>query len=124
MLKFEATKTSPYVNISVEDCIFEITGVSFANDTDVFFKRIIDFIDKEFSNLECHLNCDFYLTVFNSITYKYILNIMAKFMMLNKNGKNIKVTWYYDKDDEDNLENAEDISNLFNIPFEFKEKSN
>jgi len=123
MLKFEATKTSPFVNISVEDCIFNITGVSYANNTDVIFNQVIDYIDQEFSNLECHLNCEFYLTVFNSITYKYILNIMAKFMMLNKNGKNIKVTWYYDADDEDNLENAEDISKLFNIPFECKEKN-
>jgi len=121
MLNIEATKTSPFVNISVEDCIFDITGVSFANNTDVLFNQVIEYIDKEFSNLDCHLNCNFYLTVFNSITYRYILNIMAKFLMLNKNGKNIKVTWYYDADDEDNLENAEDISTLFNIPFELKE---
>ena len=123
MLKIEETNTSPFVNISVEDCIFDITGVSFANNTDVLFNQIIEYIDKEFSNLDCHLNCNFYLTVFNSITYRYILNIMAKFLMLNKNGKNIKVTWYYDADDEDNLENAEDISKLFNIPFECKEKN-
>lgn len=121
MLKIEATKTSPYVNISVDDCIFEIKGLSFANDTDSFYKQIINYINNKFSNLDCNLNCEFYFTVFNSVSYKYVLNMMAKFMMYNKNGKNIKVTWYYDKDDENNKENAEDISKLFNIPFELKE---
>jgi len=121
MLKIEATKTSPYVNISVDDCIFEIKGFSFANDTDSFYKQIINYIDNEFSNLDCNLNCEFYFTVFNSVSHKYVLNMMAKFMMYNKNGKNIKVTWYYDKDDENNKENAEDIGKLFNIPFELKE---
>ncbi len=124
MLKIEATKSSPFVYIDVHNCIFEISGLSYANNTDVFYKQIINYIDREFSKLECELNCKFYLTVFNSVTYKYILNMMAKFMMLNKKGKNISVTWYYDKDDEDNLESAEDIGELFNIPFILKEYNN
>ena len=124
MLKFEATKSTPYVNISVKDCKFEIKGLSYANDSDIFFKPILEYINTEFNNLKCSLNCEFYLTVFNSVTYKYLLNMMTKFMMLNKIGKDIRITWYYDKDDEDNLESAEDISNLFNIPFELKEYIN
>ncbi len=124
MLKIEATKSTPFVNISIEDCVFEIKGLSYANDSDTFYKQIIEYIDKKFINLDCEINCEFYLTVFNSVTYKYILNMMAKFMILNKNGKNIKVTWFLDKGDEDNKESAEDISELFNIPFEFKEISN
>ncbi len=121
MLKKEATKTTPFVKISPEDCIFEIKGLSFANDSDTFYEPIINYISTEFSKLDCDLNCKFYLSVFNSVTYKYILNMMTKFMHYNKNGKNIKVTWYYDSEDEDNKENAEDISELFNIPFELIE---
>lgn len=124
MLKIEATKTSPYVNISVDDCIFEIKGFSFANDTDSFYKRIINYIDNEFSNLGCELNCEFYLTVINSVTFKHILNMMAMFLTYNKNGKNIRVTWYYDTDDDDIKESAEDIRKLFNLPFELKEIMN
>ncbi|NOZ35110.1 MAG: DUF1987 domain-containing protein [Chlorobi bacterium] len=121
MFKIEATKTTPLVNISVKDCIFEIKGFSFANDSDSFFEPVMEYINNRFSELECELNCKFYLSVFNSVTYKYILNMMARFMEFNKNGKNIKVVWYFDSDDEDNKENAEDISELFNIPFKLVE---
>ncbi|NPA45573.1 MAG: DUF1987 domain-containing protein [Chlorobi bacterium] len=124
MLKIEATKSTPYVNLSVENCIFEIKGFSFSNDADIFYEPIIKWIDAELPKLECELNCEFYLNVFNSVTYKYILNMMTRFMNLNKEGKKIKITWFFDKDDEDNKESAEDISELFNIPFELKEISN
>ncbi len=122
MIKIEATKSTPSVNINVDNCIFEICGFSYDNNSDNFYKKIIEYIDSEFQNLECELVCKFYLSVFNSVTYKYILNMMSKFMTYNKNGKDIKIIWYYDKDDTDSLESAEDISELFNIPFTLKEK--
>ncbi len=122
MLKIEATKSTPFVNIDVHNCVFEIYGFSYANNSDNFYKKIIEYIDTKFQNIECELICKFYLNVFNSVTYKYILNMMSKFMIYNKNGKDIKVIWYYDKDDTDSLESAEDISELFNIPFTLKER--
>ena len=121
MLKIKAGKTTPEVTISIEECIFKIKGNSFSNDIDDFYRPIIDYIDKNFDKLNCELNCEFFLGVFNSVTYKYILNMMTKFMNLNKNGKKIKVTWLFDSDDEDNRESAEDIKDLFNIPFYLKE---
>ena len=45
MLKIEATKSTPSVNISVKNCIFEIKGLSYANDSDIFYKQIIEYIE-------------------------------------------------------------------------------
>ncbi len=121
MYYVKETKSTPLVKLSVEECQFEIKGLSFSNDSDNFFDPIMKWIDDELPKLQCELSCEFYLSVFNSVTYKYILSMMIKFMKLNKSGKNIKVVWYYDQDDEDNKESAEDITELFNIPFELKE---
>lgn len=121
MYNIKETKSTPFVQLSIEECKFEIKGLSFSNDTDNFYKPIIDWIDEEFPKLDCELNCEFYLSVFNSVTYKYVLNMMIKFMKFNQTGKKIKVIWYYDEDDEDNKESAEDITELFNIPFELRE---
>ena len=123
MYYIKATKLTPTVQLSVEECKFEIKGLSFSNDSDNFFEPIISWIDEELPKIECELTCEFFLTVFNSVTYKYILSMMIKFMKLNKAGKNIKIMWYYEIDDEDNKESAEDITELFNIPFELKEVS-
>ena len=121
MLKIKAGNSTPEVKISVEDCIFEINGLSFSNDADNFYKPVLKYIEENFPKLECEINCKFNLTVFNSVTYKYVLSMMNKFMQYNKEGKKIRITWYYESEDEDNKESASDISSLFNIPFELKE---
>lgn len=118
MLIIKETTSTPYVKLSIEECIFEIKGFSYSNDVENFYTPIIEWILKEFPNLECELECKFNLSVFNSVTYKYILNMMTKFLNFNKKGKNIKVVWFYDVGDDDNRESAEDIAELFNIPFE------
>ncbi|MCF6365324.1 MAG: DUF1987 domain-containing protein [Bacteroidales bacterium] len=123
MMYIKETKSTPFVQLSIEDCIFQIKGLSFSDETDSFYQPIMNWIETELPKLNCELNCEFNFSVFNSVTYKYVLNMMAKFMHFNKEGKNIKVTWYFDKDDEDNKESAEDITELFNIPFELKEIS-
>jgi len=121
MLYIKETKSTPFVQLSVEDCQFEIKGLSFSNDIDSFYSPILKWIDTEFINLECDLECKFYFSVLNSVTFKYILSMMVKFMKFNKEGKNIKVLWHYDKHDDDIRENAEDISDLFGIPIELIE---
>ncbi len=121
MLKIEATKSTPEVIISFSDCIFSIKGYSFANDLDIFYKPVMQYIDKEINNIDCNLVCELYLKVFNSVTYKYILNIMSKFMTLKRKGNDIKIVWYYNFGDEDSKESAKDLDTLFNIPFEIKE---
>ena len=121
-MKKEKTHNTPLVYLSVEDCVFEITGNSFSDQADEVFADIIKWIDNELPTLQCSLICNFYLNVFNSITYKNILSILQKIEELCKKGKEISVVWKYDSDDEDNLELAEDISELFDIPFEIVEK--
>ena len=115
------TDSTPLVKLSIEECLFEIKGFSFSNEADFFYKPILEWIDKEIPMLECELNCEFYIPLFNSTTFKYLLNMMAKFKRFTDKGKKIKVTWYYDPDDDDNADSAQDIRELFNIPFELKE---
>ncbi len=118
MLTIKETSSTPYVKLSVEECTFIIEGLSFSNDVESFYSPIIEWVETNFPKLDCELSCIFNLSVFNSITYKYILSIMTKILHSNQAGKNIKVIWYYDLDDDDNKESAEDIAELFNIPFE------
>ena len=117
------THNTPFVNLSVENCYFEITGNSFSDQSDDVFAEILKWIDDELPKLECHLTCVFYLNVFNSITYKNILSILKKFEDLRKNGKEISVDWCCHIEDEDNLELANDIKALFKIPFNIIEKN-
>ncbi|MCF6365323.1 MAG: DUF1987 domain-containing protein [Bacteroidales bacterium] len=115
------TSNSPFVNISVDDCIFEIKGNSYSDSLGEIYNKIIKWIDEEMPEINCPIDCKFKFYVYNSITYKSILLIINKFHELKEKGKQINVIWYYDKEDEDNLATGKDISELFDIPVQLIE---
>ncbi len=114
------TPGSPYVHFSLEDCTFEIKGNSFSQEIDNVYKKIHEWVDENIPESICPLNFIFNFNVLNSVTYKNILVLMRKLSDFQKQGKNITIIWYYDKEDEDSLAIGEDIEELFNIPVVLK----
>ena len=116
-MKLEKTKNTPFVNLSITDCVFEITGDSYYEEFTDIYDQILKWIEEEMPKLECEINCVFHFGVLNSISLKNVIIILLKLNHYYKTGKKISITWYYDKDDEDNEDNAEDLSILTEIPF-------
>jgi len=113
-----ATKNTPEVNLSVENCRFEIKGPSYTDNIfEDIYSIILQWIDKEMPKINCELNCIFSINILNSISYKNIMQILIKFTEYRKSGQDIKITWYFEGDDEDNEELAQDLSLVFDIPF-------
>ena len=117
----EKTHNKPFVNLSIEDCIFEIRGSSFSKSVTELYIEILKWIDQEIPKLDGELKCSFYFDVINSISLRNIMEIFNKFSKYQDKGKHFNVTWHYDIDDEDNLENAESLSEIFNLPMTIKE---
>ncbi len=111
------TKKTPLVNLNIEENIFQIKGPSFSEDVIEILNPILDWIDSEIPKLDKELICEFYFTVLNSSSHKKIFQILLKLNSLLDNGKDIKINWYYDEDDEDIMEMGEDLTELINIPF-------
>ncbi len=120
----QETPGSPFVQLSVDNCIFEIRGNSFSENINEIYEKVLEWIDTEMLNIKCNINCIFNFKVSNSITYKNVLIMMTKFAELQKQGKKIKIIWFFDTEDEDNLILGKDIEELFDLPVIFKEKSN
>ncbi len=114
------THNKPYINLSIEDCIFKIHGSSYSKSVIERYNEVFNWIGQEIPKLEGELKCSFYFDVINSISIRSIMEIFSKFSDFQKKGKQISVTWHYDKDDEDNLENAENIKDFFDIPMKIK----
>ena len=115
------TKYTPKVNLSRENCIFEIIGPSYAdNISEKVYNNVIKWVDEEMPKIDCEINCKFSINILNSMTYKNIMQIMIKFVEYRKAGKDISITWFFEGDDEDNEELAEDLSEIFDIPFTIK----
>ncbi len=115
------TDKTPEINLSVENCRFEIKGASFSDTVyEDIYKKVLDWIDNEMPSINCKINCIFFINLLNSITYKNLMQILIKLTEYHKSGKDISVTWYFEGDDEDNGELAENLSEVFDIPFTIK----
>jgi len=115
------TKFTPKVNLSVDNCTFEIIGPSYADNIyEKVYVKIIKWVEEQMPKIECDINCIFSISILNSMSYKNIMQIMIQFVEYRKTGKNISITWFFEGDDEDNEELAEDLSEIFDIPFIIK----
>lgn len=123
-LVLAGSKNTPEVNLSVENCQFEIRGSSYSDRAfEQVYSKVLNWVELGVPKLKCELNCIFYIDIMNSISYKNIMQIMIKLVNFYKEGKKIKISWFFEGDDEDNEELAEDMSSLFDIPFIIKPMS-
>ncbi len=118
MFVIKETKNTPYVKISVKNEVFIIKGNSNAPDNDKFYDTILTELKNQFTDFNSKLICHFNYNIFNSASYKKMIQI---FIFLNneyKLGKDITVKWIFNKGDYDNEIIGKDLSDVFNFPVE------
>lgn len=127
-INIQATATSPAVNFDLGKNIFEISGCSRPEDVVEFYGPIIDWIielkrcinDKlkaEHANnpMVFKINYDY----FNSSSAKYVLDMVMHINSLFKDGLNVKIEWFYKKEDEDMLETGQEFTDIIDCPIVF-----
>jgi len=113
------TKSSPFVNLSAKNCLFEIKGSSYKDDIFVLYDDVLKWVKTEIPEIRCELKCVFNFTVFNSVSFKSLIVIFTELNNFYKRGKRIEIHWYYDKDNEEDLEIMEEFKEFLEIPFKF-----
>ena len=118
MFIIKETKNTPYVKISVAEGIFEIKGNSNASDNNEFYDMIIAELKNQFADFNSKLICRFYYNVFNSTSYKKLIQLFIFLDNQYKIGKNISVKWIFNETDYDNESIGKDLSDVFGFPIE------
>lgn len=99
----------PTVNFDAENGVCEISGESYLEETRVFYEQLIEWLKKYDETTTNNLTFSFKLTYFNTSSSRCILDILNQLKEMIDNGKDIKVNWYYQQDDEDMQEEVEDF---------------
>lgn len=120
-LKIEGTDDTPEVNFDPSSNCFKISGRSLPEDVKVFFQPIFDWLDQYLSSPNETTLFEFELEYFNTASSKMILDTLMKIEDAYNNGKDVKILWIYDEEDEDMEEAGEEYSELIEVPFEMKE---
>lgn len=118
-LKKEKTKRTPQVNFDIPNQIFEMSGLSFPEDAELYYSEIESWINDheqyiaELPNPIIKIDLDY----FNSISLKNIVRTVRA--LLATNPDNFEVNWYYDVDDEISQEEGIEMSEILHKKFNF-----
>jgi hypothetical protein len=125
-LIIKGTEYSPKIIFNPELLKFEISGESRPEDAGKLFGSVLRWLEEYLAakktaknSPRLKINFEFNLFYFNTVSAKYVLEILRILHLSFSEGSEIKVLWYYKVKDEDMKESGEEFAKLVNIPFEF-----
>jgi len=118
ILHILATEDIPEIILDKEKEVFEISGRSLPEDINSFYQPVINWIQGYIRTPNPVTIFKFRFSYFNTASSKIILDILTMFEVMNEEGHNVVIRWYYQKDDEDMLEAGEEFAEMVEVPFE------
>jgi hypothetical protein len=113
----EATELTPKIALNAENGFMEIIGKSYPEDPWIFYKPILNWLDKFILTNPPKAVIAFQLDYFNTMSSKLILEILRRFETLHEQGCKVSIDWYYSENDLDLLEAGETYAEIVNAPF-------
>jgi hypothetical protein len=102
-----ATKYTPEIKMDAEKGEIKISGSSYPENANEFYRPINKWIENYFLSEQKGLIVNFYIYYFNTSTSKSFLNILEILETFTSRGFKIVVNWYYSEDDDDGLDSGE-----------------
>lgn len=120
-----ATEDSPEINFDLRFNKFIISGKSRPENTGKFYAPVLEWFDKYEKQLAAAgksepMDFVFKLEYFNSISAKYIADIIMLLKELSMKGNNnIHIKWYYPTSDDDMLEVGKEFADMVEMNFDY-----
>lgn len=124
-LIIQPTEDSPAITFDFDSKKFIISGKSRPENTGKFYTPVLNWFG-EFQKTvpventkSTNLDFDFKLEYFNSISAKYIADIILIIKDLIEQGHKMSIKWHYPKQDDDMLEVGKEFSDMVELNFDF-----
>ena len=109
-LTIDATDRSPGVSFDFDQGVLKITGESYPEDANGFYKQVFEALDAYLANLgDGTCKFVFELIYFNSSSAKAIMTVMDKLEEAAAAGAKVDVYWRYDVEDDNMKELGEEL---------------
>ncbi len=116
-LTIKSTYTTPQVDFDPDKGLFEIEGRIITEDAEIFFVKILSWLDEYSSNVQKPVVVRFRLFYYNTSSSKGMIDVMRRFDKLYEKGADINIVWEYENEDEDAMLDGEDFKRFLKIPF-------
>ena len=112
-----ATKKTPKVILDAENGYFEFSGIAMPEDTVVFFEPLLRKINEYFEATKVPVVCHFSIYYFNSLSSKMLYELFKQIEKHYKKGKDIKIEWTFEEDDESMEEAGKLFLESIDVPY-------
>jgi hypothetical protein len=112
-----ATKKTPKVILDSENGYFEFSGIAMPEDTVVFFEPLLRKMNEYFEATKVPIVCHFSIYYFNSLSSKMLYELFKQIEKHYKKGKDIKIEWTYEEDDESMEEAGKLFLESIDVPY-------
>ena len=113
-----ATKKTPKVILDPNKGYFEFSGIAMPEDTVVFFEPLLKKIKEYFKITEEPILFHFSVYYFNSLSSKMLYEIFKLINRQYKKGKDVRIEWTYEEDDESMEEAGKLFLENMEVPYE------
>lgn len=112
----EGSSKTPELSFDPNTGSFSISGRSIPENSIEFYKPLFEWLDNYSESANDSTELDVKLEYFNTSSSKCLVEIFRKLEKLQEKGKEVKVNWYYEEDDEDMEESGEDFQEIIDVP--------
>ena len=113
----EELKNCPGIVYYPETNKLELVGRSIPENPELIFRRLEEWIVSHFEKNNALL-VNIQLEYINSGSSKYLYEVLKRLTNYSRGGKNVKIKWLYEEDDEAMLELGEHYRDTAGIPLE------
>ncbi len=115
-LIIEEEHDAPYISLDASTKVLDFIGKSYMEDAASFYTPILEWLQQYLKENKSGTTLNLDLQYFNSTTSKYLLKIL--FMFSQNNHSDLKVCWFYHKDDELIRERGRELQIMVGMEFE------
>lgn len=118
-LHIEPTKSTPEINFDPINHVLSIQGQSYPENAFQFYQPILQWLDDYLKELrfDIEVRMDFTMPYINTSSSKCIFMVLDKLAEAHSLGAKVVVNWYYDEDNESELECAQEFQEDIDVEF-------
>lgn len=114
------TKSTPGIYFDSQHNVLQIKGQSYPENAFAFYHPVFDWVNEYLEKLNNHTTIEIQLAFpyINTSSTKCLMVLLERFDKAFQEGKQIKINWYVNEENENELECAEEFKEDLNLPFE------
>ncbi|MZP29848.1 DUF1987 domain-containing protein [Heliobacterium undosum] len=119
-LYIAGAKGTPEVDFDPLQHTLKLSGQSYPENAFKFYEPILRWVDAYLDQLTTEVNVviDFSFPYINTSSSKCVMMLLEKLDEAFQKGKQLSLNWYYDEDNESELECAEEFKEDVTMPFQ------